>query len=167
MLRENLFYGNHVAVDGYAETDAIWNWWGDPTGPYCPDNPGGQGDSIIGTVHFAPWYADTSFFDSLAVPDEDGAHAVRHYELSPAYPNPFNPATTQRFGIEKPGRVEITVYDLSGRLVRTLCDREYAAGYHAVELLAPWPREMGGAEKFLKLLEEEIRGQWAIVTGVK
>lgn len=41
------------------------------------------------------------------------------------------------------------------------------AGYGAVEILAPWPREMRGTEKFLRLLEEEIRGQWAIVTGVK
>ena len=131
MLRENLFYGNHVAVDGYAETDAIWNWWGDPTGPSCPDNPGGQGDSIIGTVHFAPWYADTSFFDSLAVPDEDGAPAVEHYELA-VYPNPFNPVATLRFEIEQAGKVEIGVYDITGRYVQALCDREFTAGEHTI-----------------------------------
>ena len=41
------------------------------------------------------------------------------------------------------------------------------AGFRSCELLLPFPREIRGFERFLRLLEEELRGQWAIVTGVK
>lgn len=46
------------------------------------------------------------------------------------YPNPFNPSTTVSFGMEQSGQVTVRVYDVSGRLVRTLANREYPAGSH-------------------------------------
>ncbi len=48
--------------------------------------------------------------------------------LEQNYPNPFNPNTTIRFGLEKPSRVSISVYDVEGRLISTLTDRNYPAG---------------------------------------
>ncbi len=36
------------------------------------------------------------------------------------FPNPFNPRTTVSFHLEKPGNVEVSVYDLAGRLVKVL-----------------------------------------------
>ena len=36
------------------------------------------------------------------------------------YPNPFNPSTTIRYALPKPARVTLTVFDVNGRLVRTL-----------------------------------------------
>lgn len=48
------------------------------------------------------------------------------------HPNPFNPLTTISFGIPREGRVEITVYDTRGRLVRRLMDDDLTAGYHTV-----------------------------------
>ncbi len=41
------------------------------------------------------------------------------------------------------------------------------AGFKDCELLLPFPREIHGIEKFLRLIEEELRNQWAIVTAVK
>ena len=46
------------------------------------------------------------------------------YELSQNYPNPFNPTTTIQFGLPKAGRVSLKIYDVSGRLVRTLVNNE-------------------------------------------
>jgi immune inhibitor A len=48
-------------------------------------------------------------------------------------PNPFSGRTTVRFGIPREGRVNMAVYDVSGRLVTELLDESYPAGYHAVE----------------------------------
>jgi len=54
------------------------------------------------------------------------------YELLQNYPNPFNPATEIRFALPAPGIVTMEVYDLNGRLVRTLVNEARQAGNHAV-----------------------------------
>jgi len=46
-------------------------------------------------------------------------------------PNPFNPATTLRFALPHNGRVSLTIFDISGRLVRTLVDGRFDAGRHS------------------------------------
>lgn len=43
-------------------------------------------------------------------------------ELYPAVPNPFNPATVIAWELDEPALVRLQVYDVSGRLVRTLVD---------------------------------------------
>lgn len=50
--------------------------------------------------------------------------------LRPAYPNPFNAATTFDFSLTAPGPVTLQVYDLTGKAVRTLVDRTLDAGTH-------------------------------------
>ncbi len=47
-------------------------------------------------------------------------------------PNPFNPVTTISFDLPQASLVELVVYDLGGRRVKTLADRPVAAGRHAV-----------------------------------
>ena len=48
--------------------------------------------------------------------------------LAQNYPNPFNPVTTIRFGVREKGPVTLRVYDVAGRLVRTLVDGVRDAG---------------------------------------
>jgi len=44
-------------------------------------------------------------------------------------PNPFNPTTTIRYDVVPPGgRVTIRVYDVAGRLVKTLTDADQPSG---------------------------------------
>jgi hypothetical protein len=51
--------------------------------------------------------------------------------LLPSHPNPFNPLTTIRYELLRPSEVRLAIYDLSGRLVRTLVDgTTKAAGTH-------------------------------------
>ncbi len=52
--------------------------------------------------------------------------------LARAYPNPFNPATTIEYSVAAEGRVTLRVYDLAGRVVRTLVDETVKPGEHAV-----------------------------------
>ena len=42
------------------------------------------------------------------------------YVLEPAYPNPFNPSTTIRFGTDVETELTVELYDAAGKLVRTL-----------------------------------------------
>ena len=49
-----------------------------------------------------------------------------------AAPNPFNPRTEIRFTLPAGGEVELTVFDVRGRAVRTLVSETLSAGPHAV-----------------------------------
>ena len=46
------------------------------------------------------------------------------------YPNPFNPRTTIRFELPVAGPVRLSIYDVAGRLVRTLVDDSLPQGSH-------------------------------------
>ncbi len=52
--------------------------------------------------------------------------------LQPNFPNPFNPETTIRYRLSATGQVELAIYDLTGRRVRTLVAGLQAAGAHTV-----------------------------------
>jgi hypothetical protein len=54
------------------------------------------------------------------------------YALLQNHPNPFNPSTTIRFGVKESGRVRIELYDILGRSVATLMDRESEAGWYEI-----------------------------------
>jgi hypothetical protein len=53
-------------------------------------------------------------------------------ELFPAYPNPFNPATTIRYSLSARQHVRIDVFDITGARVRTLVDESRPAGVQRV-----------------------------------
>jgi len=48
------------------------------------------------------------------------------------YPNPFNAATTIRFDVTHAGDLNLTVFDMNGRLVRLLAEGKYSAGSHTM-----------------------------------
>jgi hypothetical protein len=50
-----------------------------------------------------------------------------------ASPNPFNPQTTITFTLERPGRVDLLIYDVAGRLVKRLVDVRLGAGEYEVK----------------------------------
>ena len=62
---------------------------------------------------------------------EPGAspEAVRLHEN---FPNPFRDATLLPFSLGAPDAVEVVVYDVLGRRVRRLAERDYPAGHHGV-----------------------------------
>ncbi len=60
----------------------------------------------------------------VKIPDE--------FDLHQNYPNPFNPETTIQYDLPQAEHVILKIYDLLGREVTTLLDREMEAGYHKV-----------------------------------
>ena len=58
------------------------------------------------------------------------------YSLSQNYPNPFNPTTTIQYSIPKDEFVKLTVYDITGKVVKELVSGHKAAGRYSVEFNA-------------------------------
>lgn len=54
------------------------------------------------------------------------------YSLEQNYPNPFNPSTNIKYSTKEYGNVEIKVFDILGREIATLVDKELPAGNHNV-----------------------------------
>ena len=54
------------------------------------------------------------------------------YAFHQNYPNPFNPVTTLRYDIPENSHVNITIYDMLGRQVKTLINQTQDAGYRSV-----------------------------------
>jgi flagellar hook assembly protein FlgD len=52
------------------------------------------------------------------------------FGLEPCIPNPFNPSTTIFFSVPGRSRVSLAVYDVSGKLVRTLVSDALPPGTH-------------------------------------
>jgi|GEM_PF-4059449 len=52
--------------------------------------------------------------------------------LEATWPNPFQPRTTIEYTIDRPGHVNLAVYDATGRVVRRLVDSEQPAGRSSV-----------------------------------
>lgn len=54
--------------------------------------------------------------------------------LFPAYPNPFNPSTTIEYELPHTEMVDVSIYDLQGRLISNLTNQVQPAGRHNI----PW-----------------------------
>jgi len=52
--------------------------------------------------------------------------------LMRAHPNPFNPSTTIPFALAGDSTVELSIYNVNGRLVRQLMEESLPAGDHSV-----------------------------------
>ena len=48
------------------------------------------------------------------------------------FPNPFNPITTLHYDLPEDGLVNITIYDIMGRIVKTLVNSSQTAGYRTI-----------------------------------
>jgi len=124
------------------------------------------------TVHVYDW-ADIAAGMGLCVNECSTSDAAsdpvpRRTTLLTGQPNPFNPATSIRFALDRPGRTVLRIYDLQGRLVRHLLDRQLPAGEHQV----PWRgtddagRSLAAGVYFVQLESGEARSR-AKVTLVK
>ncbi len=96
----------------------------------------GDADSLMSNFTTVP--EDTLGFDGdphiVSVGEEPRPGT---FWLGPCRPNPFNDSTIVPFQLEQPGRVDLSVHDLQGRLVLTvLRGRPMTASRHEVQISA-------------------------------
>ncbi len=75
--------------------------------------------------------AITQKIDALLLsPIEKPEFSIQHFELFENYPNPFNPQTQISFNLDKAQDVSLRIFDIQGRLIRTLTDSFLEPGTH-------------------------------------
>ena len=67
---------------------------------------------------------DTDLTEDISLPNK--------FVLHQNFPNPFNPTTTLHYDLPEDALVNITIYDILGREVRTLVNQTQDAGYRSV-----------------------------------
>ncbi len=56
------------------------------------------------------------------------------FTLEQNYPNPFNPSTDIHYSVPEDTRVNISVFAVTGQLIKTLVDEYQSAGYHTIRM---------------------------------
>jgi C1A family cysteine protease len=122
----NDFENNSLQVANYnggvSTVRAEYNYWGDD----CVDPAW-----FFGNVDYVPWTDaahETAFAECQSGVGDEWRVSGSHN-----YPNPFNPTTAISYTVPEPGaEVRLTVYDLAGRVVRTLVEGVEQGGDHVV-----------------------------------
>ena len=105
------------------------DWWKYSTGP--------DTSKVYGHVDYVPWLGTAPSLVPGAGPEPEvvdlGRFPVR-YDLSYNYPNPFNPVTSVRYEVPPPGGpVNVAIYNVQGKLIRTLVDGTRSAGVYRLQ----------------------------------
>ena len=69
---------------------------------------------------------------SLDSQDATDASVPKITMLEANYPNPFNPETTIKYSIAKAGKVNLSIYNAKGQLVRTLVNESMEPGFRSI-----------------------------------
>ena len=86
----------------------------------------------LAAVDHAGNVSDYSDVVEAAVLSIDGDLIPEAFALHQNYPNPFNPTTQIRYDLPKDELVTITIYDVTGRMIKSLVNMIQAAGYRSV-----------------------------------
>ena len=94
---------------------------------FCFWSDGRSGDFQI--------YFSEGTFDTITVHIDSREPSIVYddFYLYPAYPNPFNPITTLRYTLLEDAKVNITIYDMMGRVVSNLVSSQQRAGYKSIQ----------------------------------
>ena len=129
--------------------------WFDTDGPGAPydgsatvwgqDSPVAVG--VLDSLVVGELTPGTTYYVAITALDMEGNQSMYSEEFSVAvsaacdevpailaldqnYPNPFNPVTKINYSLPKAGRVSLKIFDVRGRLVRTLIDEVVQPGKH-------------------------------------
>ena len=151
----------HEATSTQAEPSWSWNWnggygylWWLPDRGYLAWGLGGQFivvipelNLVIGTHSFLTDVPNNHvnvlagiiynqiipLFDEVVGVEPISLKIPLEYSLFSNYPNPFNPITSLHYDLPEDGLVNITVYDMMGRIVKTLVNSSQTAGYKSIK----------------------------------
>lgn len=151
---EKIFYQSYYFVQGIGFINETTGWiGGNSSFPSMQTTDGGEtwysadfgsrvnrfrflGDSLGYAVGRSVYKLDLK--TSVGIADERPAAESRS-TLYPNYPNPFSPATTIAYALDEPASVTLSIFDITGRRIRTLVHQAQQPGQYSIE----WNRTDG------------------------
>jgi len=85
----------------------------------------------VGQVYMYHLMQDQDSFNTLKT--SENVAMISGFNLQQNFPNPFNPSTTIQYSIENPGSVQLLVYDIRGKKIRTLIDSKHSLGEYRID----------------------------------
>jgi len=80
------------------------------------------------------YFDNISFSPSNSVGVDNRSETLpQGFALEQNFPNPFNPFTTLRYDLPEDALVNITIYDMMGRVVKTIVNDQQMAGYRSIQ----------------------------------
>jgi hypothetical protein len=133
-----LFYGGQ-------DIDSVWDFVlvGDErpgkafglTVVYAGDLNGDTDNEILISSYGDSGYPGKIFIYTsgpTSIEDSPGEEKLRDFQLKQNYPNPFNPETVIEYVLPENSEVNISVYNILGRHIKTLIDEYQTTGYKRV-----------------------------------
>lgn len=127
--------GDDTTVVQTIDDGANWTEVGPSLDPTSKDVNAVHYQSVINTLWIGADYGDCMYQTNTDVTTTDNP-ASAPYSLAQNVPNPFNPSTMIKFSIPSNDHVVLNVYDVGGRLVETILDKQMDAGDHIVHFEA-------------------------------
>lgn len=96
-------------------------------------------DRFLNTGKYQYRLKQTDFngnFKYMPLQNEVEVGIPNKFEISQNYPNPFNPTTKINYDLPIDSRLEIKLFDISGREVANLLNTSQSAGYYSISLNA-------------------------------
>ena len=89
---------------------------------------------IIDDVNYSD-FIYSSLFDCISASTLGNENEINPtvFKLYQNHPNPFNPITSLRYDLPEDGLVNIAIYDMMGRIVKTLVNSSQTAGYKSIQ----------------------------------
>jgi photosystem II stability/assembly factor-like uncharacterized protein len=92
----------------------------------------GEGSYKISQISLTNFYATITYGDTITSVGKDLGFSNKFYVYQ-NYPNPFNPSTAIKYSIPKQSNVTLKVFDILGREVAALVNKEQPQGNYEVE----------------------------------
>ena len=111
LLSPNFFYSTYAGdIDGDGKHEYIF-------ANYSADLGDWDGDRYL-------WIIENGTYVNI----DDNLVLAKEFSLKQNYPNPFNPSTTISFDLNTSDMISLVIYDITGKEVNTLVNKDMTAG---------------------------------------
>jgi hypothetical protein len=128
-----LYVGTASSLSGVYYTTDLTTWIDFSTGLESYDYSVSQ---LVATDEYLYKTGGTINSYQISLPELDThweSTQLVEFTLSQNYPNPFNPTTTLKYDLPEDAMVNITIYDMMGRVVKTMVNTQQNAGYKSIQ----------------------------------